>query len=144
MSSATSGSVGDTSGEKNHAKASPKPASQGNTPAEFAAATSVAAEAEQGEGPAAASSSASAVGKNSPSTKVATVVVGKDYAAAASEAGVAVVGPNSASAASKIGVVAVGSDGAAATSNAANGSQVTTHRKNPPQPPEQSNTTKSV
>lgn len=133
MSSATSGSVGATSGEKNHAKASPKPTSN---PAEFAATTSVAAEAEQGDGPAAASSSASAVGKNSPSTKVATVVVGKDYAAAASEAGVAVVGPNSASAASKIGVVAVGPDGAAATSNAANGSQVTTHRKNPAQPQE--------
>ncbi len=110
-----------------------------STPAEFAATTSVAAEAEQGEGPAAASSSASAVGKNSPSTKVATVVVGKDYAAAASEAGVAVVGPNAASAASKIGVVAVGPDGAAATSNAANGSQVTTHREHP-----QADSTKSV
>lgn len=140
MSSATSGSVGDTSGDKNHAKANPKTAPQGRASAEFAAATSVAAEAEQGEGPAAASSSASAVGKNSPSTKVATVVVGKDYAAAASEAGVAVVGPNSASAASKIGVVAVGPDGAAATSNAANGSQVTTHRQNPPQTPTQPDT----
>ncbi|WP_027331097.1 hypothetical protein [Marinimicrobium agarilyticum] len=129
MSSATSGSVGDVTQEKNQAKASPKPAAPGAAVPEFAATTSVAAEAEQGDGPAAASASASAVGKNSPSTRVASVVVGKDYAAAASEAGVAVVGPNSASAASKIGVVAVGPDGAAASSNAANGSNVTVHQK---------------
>ncbi|ENO16538.2 hypothetical protein J057_02470 [Marinobacter nanhaiticus D15-8W] len=127
MSSATSGSVGDSSGQKNYAEVTPEEESQSGEKQSakpgFAATTSVAAEAEQGDGPAAASASSSAVG-DTPSTSTVSVVVGKDYAAAACDVGVAVVGPNSASAASQIGAVAAAPDAAAATCNAANGSRV--------------------
>lgn len=137
MSSATSGSVGDSSGQKNYAEVTPEEENEsGEKKASkpgFAASTSVAAEAEQGDGPAAASASSSAVG-DTPSTSVVSVVVGKDYAAAASNVAVAVVGPHSASAASEIGAVAVAPDSAAATCNAANGSRVAIRNGAPAKP----------
>lgn len=120
MSSASSGSISDNTGQKNFAEVSGKPCPTCGGIGNMTATSTTSAEAQQGDGPAASSASSSAVSDGAVKTSAVSTCVGSDYAAAACEFGAVAVGPYSAAAASQVGVVAVGSTGAAASSNSAN------------------------